>query len=175
MSGWSSCGSPSKRRCGTSASRPRTGRRTRRWTSHAHEPATIPAGGRGRGLRTPPHQGHQPLRGPPDGHGQEPGAGEDRLRRGDALGRSRPHPRPCEGIAGTKRRQGAEALPRTEGRRLFRRPELARHAGVRHRGGDTVGVQQGLRPRTLRPRHRGRVPPHKRPTARACTAPSSRT
>ena len=45
--------------------------------------------------------------------------------------------------------------------RLFRRIELARHAGARHRGGHPKRVQQGLRPRTLRPRHRGRVPPHR--------------
>ena len=31
--------------------------------------------------------------------------------------------------------------------RLFRRIELSRHAGVRHRGGHPKRVQQGLRPR----------------------------
>lgn len=88
-----------------------------------------------------------PLRGPPDGHGKELMPCEDRLRRGDALGMSRPHPRPCQGVAGAERRQGAETLPRTEGRRLFRRIELAGHQGVRHRGGHPERVQQGLRPR----------------------------
>ena len=83
----------------------------------------------------------------PTGTGKSLVPGEDRLRRGDTLGRSRPHPRPCQGVAGAERRQGAETLPRTEGRRLFRRIELARHAGVRHRGGHPKRVQQGLRPR----------------------------
>ena len=68
-------------------------------------------------------------------HRQEPGAGEGRLGCGDALGQPPPHPRPCQGAAGTERRQGAEALPRTEGRRLFHGPDRARQAGVRHRAG----------------------------------------
>ena len=55
-----------------------------------------------------------PLRGPPDGHGKELMPGEECLRRGDALGRSRPHPRLCQGVAGAERRKGAETLPRGE-------------------------------------------------------------